>query len=246
MIRARCLVFGGSGALGRVVCEALAAQNARVVFTYHAGEAAARKLAANLPGSAALHVDLASVKDVESRIDEAAGILDGIDAFIQCAGVAITVPHTDEKVHHRMPDIDEAGWDLMMNVNVKGTFFAVRHVAEIMRGGGGNIVLTGSVDGVKPVPAPVHYGAAKSALSGMAKSMAKELGEYNIRVNVIAPGIMEEGISKFLPGDLLDEYIKHCGLKRVGKVSEVANVITWFALHNTYVTGQSIVVDGAL
>src|SRR5215510_1690347 len=71
-------------------------------------------------------------------------------------------------------------------------------------------------------------------------------GEYNIRVNVIAPGIMEEGISKFLPSDLFDEYVKHCGLKRVGKVSEIATVITWFALHNTYVTGQSILVDGAL
>jgi NAD(P)-dependent dehydrogenase (short-subunit alcohol dehydrogenase family) len=246
MKRARCLVFGGSGALGRVVCEALAAQNARVVFTYHSGEAVARKLAANLPDSAALHVDLASVRNVESRIDEAAGILDGIDAFIQCAGVAITMPHTGGRVHHRMPDVDEAGWDLMMNVNVKGTFFAVRYVAGIMRGAGGNIVLTGSVDGVKPVPAPVHYGAAKSALGGMAKAMAKELGEYNIRVNVIAPGIMEEGISKFLPSGLFDEYVKHCGLKRVGKVSEIANVITWFALHNTYVTGQSIVVDGAL
>jgi NAD(P)-dependent dehydrogenase (short-subunit alcohol dehydrogenase family) len=242
----RCLVFGGSGALGRVVCKTLAAQDARVVFTYNTAETVARDLAANLPGSIALRLDLAHVKDIEGTIDAAANVLDGIDAFIQCAGVAITMPHADKQVHHRIPDVDEAGWDSMMNVNVKGTFFAIRHLTEIMRAGGGNIVLTGSIDGVKPVPAPVHYGTAKSALSGMAKSMAKELGQYNIRVNLVAPGIMDEGISKFLPGDLLAEYIKHCAFKRVGKVSEVANVIAWFALNNTYVTGQSILVDGAL
>ncbi|MDP6506290.1 MAG: SDR family oxidoreductase, partial [Planctomycetota bacterium] len=60
------------------------------------------------------------------------------------------------------------------------------------------------------------------------------------------PGILEEGISRDLPDDLLSEYIKHCGLKRVGRLSEVASIIAWLAHENTYVTGQTILVDGAV
>jgi NAD(P)-dependent dehydrogenase (short-subunit alcohol dehydrogenase family) len=118
---------------------------------------------------------------------------------------------------------------------------------EVLRdAGGGNIVLIGSVDGVKPVPAPVHYAASKGALTGMVAALAKELGEHNIRVNMVAPGILEGGISTVLEDRLMKEYLKHCGLKRLGRPSEVANVVAWLVRHNTYVTGQTVLVDGAL
>ena len=90
-----------------------------------------------------------------------------------------------------MDDVDERAWDAMIDVNAKSAFFAVRRLARLMRGnGGGNIVLLGSIDGVKPAPSPVHYAASKAAVSGMVKAMAKELGPYNIRVNTIAPGVL--------------------------------------------------------
>ena len=149
--------------------------------------------------------------------------------------------------HHRMPDVDEAGWDRILDVNAKSTFFAVRRVSEVMRrGGGGNIVFIGSVDGVKPAPSPVHYAASKGALAGMTLAMAKELGEHRIRVNMVAPGILEGGLSRSLPENLLQEYVKHCGLKRVGKLSEIASIVAWLARHNTYVTGRVLLADGAL
>ena len=78
------------------------------------------------------------------------------------------------------------------------------------------------------------------------RAMAKELGEHKIRVNMVAPGIMEDGISKTLVDSLMQEYVKHCGLKRVGKLSEIASIVAWFAQHNTYVTGQIILADGGL
>jgi NAD(P)-dependent dehydrogenase (short-subunit alcohol dehydrogenase family) len=80
----------------------------------------------------------------------------------------------------------------------------------------------------------------------MVKAMAKELGPRNIRVNSVAPGILEDGISRTLPDELRQEYLKHCGLKRTGRLSEVARLVAWLALHNTYVTGQVMLVDGAL
>src|SRR5205823_1217978 len=119
-------------------------------------------------------------------------------------------------------------------------------VPHFSRASGGELVLIGSIDGVKPVPAPVHYGASKGALVGMARTMAKELGPASIRVNVVAPGVLGEGISKTLPEDLRSEYLKHCGLKRFGAPSEIARVVAWLVLENTYVTGQTILLDGAL
>jgi 3-oxoacyl-[acyl-carrier protein] reductase len=243
----KCLVLGGSGALGRVVCATLAEQGARVAFTYHAGEAVARDLLPKLPGGHAARLDLLSVGEIDRAIDDASAALGGLDAFVQCAAVAHTVKSTGPKVHHLMGDVDEPGWDRMMDVNVKSTFFAARKAAEVLkRGKGGNIVLVGSIDGVKSVPSPVHYAAAKGALGGMTQSMAKELGEHKIRVNMIAPGILEAGLSRILPDELLKEYLKHCGFKRLGKLSEIAAVIAWFAQRNTYVTGQTILADGGL
>ncbi|MBI3890783.1 MAG: SDR family NAD(P)-dependent oxidoreductase [Candidatus Wallbacteria bacterium] len=245
--RASCLVFGGSGALGQVVCRTLAASGARVALTYRGGEAVARELAASLPNALALRAEMRSVADVESAVDRAAGAMGGVDAFVQCAGVGITVEGGGETVHHKMTQVDERAFDEMLAVNLKSTFFACRRVAEVMRaGGGGNIVLVGSIDGVKPVPAPVHYAASKAALGGMTQAMAKELGEHGIRVNVVAPGILEGGLSSVLPDGLRREYVKHCGFKRLGRFAEIASVIAWLALRNTYVTGRTILLDGAL
>jgi 3-oxoacyl-[acyl-carrier protein] reductase len=244
---ARVLVFGGSGALGRVVCETLAAEGARVAFTYHRNEAIVPVLVPKLPGGLARRLDLESLADIDRVIDDVASEMGGIDAFIQCAGVAVTMEPMAPGSHHLISDVDGGGWERIMNVNVRSTFFAIRHLSEVMRrAGGGNVVLIGSIDGVKPVPAPVHYAASKAALVGMAMAMAKELGEHKIRVNMVAPGILEAGLSRDIPPNILQEYVKHCGLRRVGRLGEIASIATWLALHNTYVTGQTLLADGAL
>ena len=243
----RCLVFGGSGALGRVVCEALAAEGARLVLTYRGREAVARELERRLPDTRALPLELASVASVEAVVDEAEALLGGLDAFVQCAATAVTKEGAERRAHPTLAEIDEPAWDAMLDVNTKSTFFAIRRVTEVMRRhGGGNVVVVGSIDGVKPVPSPVHYAASKGALAGMMGALAKELGPANIRVNMVAPGIMEDGISRLLDDGLMREYLKHCGLRRLGRLSEVAAVVTWLARHNTYVTGRTVLVDGAL
>jgi len=146
-----------------------------------------------------------------------------------------------------MEDVLEEGWDAMLSVNTKASFFAVRRLAALMRGRGAvNVVLLGSIDGVKPAPAPVHYAASKAALAGMIKAMAKELGPHGIRVNSVAPGVLENGLSHTLPEELRREYLKHCGLKRLGRIEEVANLVAWLATENTFVTGQTMILDGAL
>jgi 3-oxoacyl-[acyl-carrier protein] reductase len=235
-----CVVFGGSGAVGREVCHALRARGARVGFTVF-------KSAANGIDGIRKTLDVTDVAAIDRTLDEFQRELGPIHAFVNCAAVGTTVPHDGATVHHLMDDVDERAWNAMIDVNARSSFFAVRRLGRLMReSGGGNIVLLGSIDGVKPAPSPVHYAASKAALSGMVKAMAKELGPYNIRVNTVAPGVLDGGLSRVLPDDLRHEYLKHCGLKRLGRLEEVANLVAWLAMENTLITAQTIVVDGAL
>ena len=88
-------------------------------------------------------------------------------------------------------------------------------------------------------------GSATAGL--MTQAMAKELGKHNILVNMVAPGILEGGIAGLLRDDLMDEYLKHCSLKRVGKFSEVADAVAFLAgPQNTYLTAQAVILDGGL
>ena len=242
-----CIVIGGSGVVGRAVCRTLASRGALVGFTFLKSESVANELAASLPCAVGRRLDVRDVLAIDRTLGEFAAHFGRIDALINCAAVGFGGQSNGSNGHERMDDVAEDGWDAMLSVNTKASFFAVRRLACLMRGRGAvNVVLLGSVDGVKPAPAPVHYAASKAALAGMIKAMAKELGPQGIRVNSVAPGVLEGGLSHTLPDDLRREYLKHCGLKRLGRIEEVASLVAWLATENTFVTGQTMVLDGAL
>ena len=240
------IVIGGSGAVGRVVCRTLAARGARVGFTYLTNETVARELTAAIADSAALRLDVRDIGAIERTLNEFEVRFGRIDALVNCAAIGVAGALPGATGHERMDQVTEVGWETMLAVNTKASYFAVRRVADLMRDRGGNVVLLGSIDGVKPAPAPVHYAASKAALAGMIRAMAKELGPQGIRINSVAPGVLEDGLSRTLPEQLRREYLKHCGLKRFGRIDEVAGLVTWLAVENTLVTGQTLVVDGAL
>ena len=111
---------------------------------------------------------------------------------------------------------------------------------------GGNFVFVGAMAGVKPVPAPIHYAVSKGGIHTLAVSLSKALGKQKICVNGIAPGLLEGGIGTLLKKELQEEYIKHCSLGRLGTSKEIAEMVSWFLRENTYITGQSILLDGGL
>ena len=236
----RCLVLGGSGYVGSEVCRVLAAQGARVAFTYCRNEV-------QIPGALALRADLRDFGQAVEAVERAAAHLGGLDVLVQCAGTAGDPALYKGRAiaQERLQKITEAGWDEMMDLTVKGTFSACQAAARAM-GSGGQIVIVGSMDGVKIVPSPAHYAAGKGALRAMVQALAKELGGRGILVNLLAPGILDGGVARLLSDDLLQEYLKHCSLKRTGSAHEIAQFAAWLAMENTYVTGQAIVLDGGL
>jgi NAD(P)-dependent dehydrogenase (short-subunit alcohol dehydrogenase family) len=241
---ARCLVFGGSGVVGGAVCEALAARGARVAFTWKTNEKAAVALTEKIHAARAIQVELAHEAEVERAVDAASEALGGIDVFVHAAAHADTIragaPLT-------LANLNVAKWDQMFAVNVRSAFVALRRLAPIFeRGGGGRVVLVGAVDAVKPTASPVHHVASKAALRGLAMAAAKELGPKNVRVNVVAPGLLEGGVARAVSEHLQSEYVKHSAMKRRGRASEIAAIVAFFALDDTYVTGQTIAVDGGL
>lgn len=243
-----CLVIGGSGELGRQIVRALHEEGATVGFTFHQNTEVAAQLCREMPGVVSAMADGRDLDSLTAAIEGLIQQLPPVKSFVHCASICLTpgdpVP---EDSAQSMEDVSGSGWDELMSLNVKSAYFACQKIIpEIRRNGGGNLVLVGSISGTRPLPSPVHYATSKTALEGMARAMAKELGGDNIRVNVIEPGILESGISQTLPRHLVSQYEKHCSLRRVGRMDEIASVVAWMAGHNTYVSGQAILVDGAL
>ena len=243
----RCLVFGCSGAIGSAVCRILAREGAEVALTYNTGEAAATSLSEELGGSLIQQCDLSSMDDIRKVVRHAAQELGGLDALVLAAGV-VGDPAFYECAapgnYGSLEKISAADFDEMMTVNVRGSLAACQESAPFLReAGGGNIIVIGSIDGIKPVPSPVHFASSNAALRGMVEAMSKELGNYNICVNLVAPGILDAGSSRVLSSAVIDSYLEHCSLLRFGTAGELAG---WLALNNTYVTGQSILLDGGL
>jgi 3-oxoacyl-[acyl-carrier protein] reductase len=237
----RVIVAGASGTLGRAIARALAARGARLGLTYHRGETAVSALAQEIGGAAVRKLDLTLTADIPRVLDELGADLGGIDAFVHAAGIGSTL---SPPAYERLGQTEEPGWERLMAVHVRSAFFASQHLAGVMKGG--NIVFVGSMNGVKSAPAPVPYAAATGALRAMTTALAKELGPRNIRVTMVAAGLLEAGLSTLVPADLQDEYKKHSALKRLGRPEEVAELVAWLAAENTYVTGRTIALDGGL
>lgn len=237
----RCIVVGGTGTVGRALVTDLGAAGARVGFTYFKSEATAKELLAH--AEVAAPVDLRELDAIGPALDRLTYELGGVDAVVHAAAVTST---RDPPIFDHVDGVDLDGWQALMSVNVTSAFVAVRHLVPSFAGDGGNVVMIGSVDGIKPIPTPVPYAVSKAALRGLVLSLAKALGPRKIRVNMVAPGILERGASAVVPDDLRREYLKHSALGRYGRIDEVVPLLSWLALDNVYMTGQTLLLDGGL
>jgi 3-oxoacyl-[acyl-carrier protein] reductase len=229
----RLWIVGASGALGGALREELAREGHEFVWTYHT-----RRPATDDPR--AQFLDVRDAPSIDAAAQRARDILGSLDALVYLAARA-----TNTGRFLAMEDVSPEGWDELSAVNLRGAFFATRAFARRCEAGG-NVVFAGSIDGHKPVPASIPYAATKGALEALVRSLAKELGPKNIRVNAVVPGILERGLSDLLPEQLVSDYLAHDALARKGTLGEAASVFSFFATENSYVTGRAIAVDGGL
>ncbi|MBL0217271.1 MAG: SDR family oxidoreductase [Myxococcales bacterium] len=239
----RCLVTGGSRGLGRAICEAFATAGAKVAFTFRTDTSDAEAARASLvalgceplvfQGSVA---DSAHVKETVAAVSAAWG---GIDILVNNAGITQILP---------IALLEEADFDAVMAVNVKGPYLYSRAVLRSMiRAKAGHILNIGSFASERVIEAPVHYAAAKSALRGMTEALAREVGRYNIKVNLLSPGLLDCGLAKMLPKHRVQEYLANTSLGRLGTAREVADTATFLVSDdNSFMAAAKIVADGGL
>ncbi|MCE9576008.1 MAG: SDR family NAD(P)-dependent oxidoreductase [Deltaproteobacteria bacterium] len=237
------IVTGGSRGLGRAICVALATEGADVAFNYLRDDAAAAETVAAIQAlgrRAWAHrvsvLDRAGLRAMTAEVVTATG---AIDILVNNAGHGQVVP---------LALMEEEDWDRMLDTHVKGAFLATQAVLRTMvKQRYGRVLNVSSLAGVKMLEAPVHYATAKAALKGFTESLAKEVGRYGITVNCLAPGILDEGVSDHLPPARKEEYLRHCAMRRVGRLDEAAGVIAFMAsARNSYMNGATIVLDGGV
>jgi 3-oxoacyl-[acyl-carrier protein] reductase len=236
-------VTGGTGAVGAAIVRCLAEHGARVAFSFHHHEDKARRLEAEL-GAKKMTVkgyalDVLDAAGVGRRAEQVERELGPVDILVNNAGITQVMPFAL---------IEEADWDRMLDVNVKGLFLVTKaFVRGMIRRKSGAIVNLGSLAGIRLLEVPVHYATAKSAVVGFTLSLARELARYQVRVNAVVPGLLTGGVSDNVPDKQREDYLQHCAAGRAGKPEEVAELVAFLAGDRaSYINAQVIQIDGGI
>jgi NAD(P)-dependent dehydrogenase (short-subunit alcohol dehydrogenase family) len=236
------LVTGASRGIGAAIAAAYAGAGAKLVLAARK-EAGLEEVRARIGGADVLAVPCHVGKADEVR----ALVARGIERF---GKIDVLVNNAATNVHFGpLVTVDDAAWDKIFEVNLKGAFAAARAVAEhlVERGSPGSIINIASIMGMRAAPLQGVYGMTKAALISMTQTLAAELGSGGIRVNAIAPGLVDTRFAKALLDDdtLMTEYRAHTSLARAGKPEEIAGAALYLASDAaSYVTGQVLTVDG--
>ncbi|MBF0106529.1 MAG: SDR family oxidoreductase [Deltaproteobacteria bacterium] len=237
----RVFVTGGSRGLGRAICLECAGQGAHVAFSFLKDQQGAAETLSLLhhQGAEAMasQVSVLDLNAMEKTVAQIEGQWGGIDILINNAGISQVLP---------VALMDQEDWDQVIHTNVKGVFLSIKaFLRGMIRRKQGAILNIGSLAGMKVIESPVHYAASKAALTGLTASLAKEVGRYAIRVNCLAPGLLDGGVGGHLPEHRLKDFLKHVALKRRGTFEEVARFAAFMVSDfNSYMSGQTVLIDG--
>ncbi|MEK8171044.1 3-oxoacyl-ACP reductase FabG [Streptomyces sp. M19] len=236
------LVSGGSRGIGRATVLRLAADGYDVAFCYASDDAAAHALekeaAAGDGGRVlALRADVSDGEAVRGLVAAVQDRLGPIDLAVTCAGITRDAPLLLTR---------DEDWHRVLDVNLDGTYHVCRSVVfEMMKRKSGCVITVSSVVGVRGNAAQSNYAASKAGIIGFTKSLAKEVGRYGIRANVIAPGYIETDMTEQLSDAIKKQAEKNIPLGRFGRPDEVADMIA-FVARAEYVTGGVFPVDGGI
>ena len=234
----RVLVTGGSGGIGRGICQVAAREGAKVAFTWLSNEQGAHETA-DLCGKAALpvHVDLADPTAPKRLIAAVQSHLGGLDVLINNAAVSEAVAFMD---------VSEKHLDELLQINLVAPIHLTQEALRPMiQQRYGRVVNMSSIAGSRAVNGPVHYAASKGGLEGFTRSLAQEVGPHGILVNAVAAGMFEGGLRSAIPPEFQERYLVGNALSRFGTPVECGELVAWLASpRNTYVNGAVLFQDG--
>jgi 3-oxoacyl-[acyl-carrier protein] reductase len=234
------VVTGGSKGLGAATARLLAQAGARVVVTFANDAEVAQRLVASLPGAGhrASHTPAQDTPAIDSLAASIAATEGRLDILVNNAGSTRVIPHADLRA------LDDAFFDFVLAVNLRGPFATVRALEPLLRANGhGLVVNVGSVSGVRGGGSNIAYAAAKAGLHAMTMSLARALAPA-IRVVAVAPSLMETPMTNMWTSEQRAQRIASNPLKRIAHPEEVASVILGLATTMTFVNGAVIPVDG--
>ena len=239
----RVIVTGGARGIGKATVARFAAEGGAVVLTdrdREPAEATAQEIARETGSAVYPFVGDVSVKaDDVATVEFALEKMGGVDVLVNNAGVYYEEP---------LEEITEERWDETLNVDLKGTFLMCQAVVtHFKENRSGIIVNMASTNGIAGEIHYTHYNAAKGGVVLLTKTLAIELGPFNIRVNCVCPGyILTESVIAMDTDEFRQEYIDNkIPLRRVGQPEEVASVIAFLASDDAaFVHGESILIDG--
>lgn len=236
------IVTGGARGIGKAICESLIKEGAAIAvvdINAEVAQATADEFKAAGVNAAAFTCNVADGESVQQMVKDVVDQMGGVDILVNNAGI------TRDGLMMRMSEDD---WNLVIDINLKGTFNCTKAVMRpMMKKRYGKIVNVASVVGVIGNVGQTNYSASKAGVIGLTKSTARELASRNINVNAIAPGFIQTEMTHVVSDEAKDWFMNNIPMKRAGVPEEVANVVTFLCTADSdYVTGQTICIDGGM
>lgn len=235
------LVSGGSRGIGRACVARLAADGFDVAFSYRSDSEAAQQLVKELDGArvSATRVDVTDAAAVTAWVADVERNFGPIHAVVTSAGIT---------ADGGFATMSGERWGDVLRTNLDGTFHVCRAATfGMMKRKCGSIVTLSSVSGVHGNPGQANYSAAKAGIIGMTRALAKEVGRYGLRANVVAPGLIATDMTAGLSEQVRARMIERIALRRAGTGEEVADLVSYLSSGRaSYVTGAVFEIDGGI
>jgi 3-oxoacyl-[acyl-carrier protein] reductase len=237
------IVTGGTKGIGRSISLRLAEQGANVVANFSKDVEAAENL---MTEAKSKRLNLGLYKADVTQFDQAKEMVE--ETFGQYGKIDILVNNIGLVRDNFLMLMSDEDWDSLLRTNLTSLFYCCRAVIrKMIPQRSGKIINISSISGILGTVGQTNYSASKGGMISFTKSLARELGPFNIHVNAVAPGLIESEMVSKMPKEKVEAIIKSSSLGRIGKPDDVAAAVLFLASeHSNYITGQTIVVDGGI